>query len=56
MLLRAIAGCLLAFSGCLFSTFATAADKPIMLDARLSQHDEGGRKAAQLLTHRAQWL
>jgi Ca-activated chloride channel family protein len=37
MMLRTITGCLLAFSGCLFSTFAPAADKPITLDARLSQ-------------------
>jgi Ca-activated chloride channel homolog len=37
MMLRTIAGCMLAFSGCLFSTFAIAADKPITLDARLSQ-------------------
>src|SRR5471032_1848874 len=37
MMLRTIVGCLLAFSGCLFSTFAPAADKPITLDARLSQ-------------------
>ena len=37
MMLRTIAGCLVAFSGCLFSTFAPAADKPITLNARLSQ-------------------
>jgi Ca-activated chloride channel family protein len=37
MMLRTIAGCLMAFSGCLFSTFAPAADKPITLNAHLSQ-------------------
>ncbi len=37
MMLRTMAGCLIAFSGCLFSTSAPAADKPITLNARLSQ-------------------
>lgn len=37
MMLRSVAGCLMAFSGCLFSTFAPAADKPITLSASLSQ-------------------
>jgi len=36
MMMRVMAGCMVALSGCLFSTFA-AADVPITLEARLAQ-------------------